>query len=466
MNMETDYLSALGAGAGFDTKKIVTTIVAAEKASKQSSIDRRTTDVEARISGMAQLKSSLVTLQTAFEKVDDKRDFNFSALSNSAPESVYASFDASNSVPGTYKVNVSQLAQNDVFQSSSYTSQTADQNGGAAASVSIQVGNNAVETVSLAAGSATLNDLAAGINALDADVTARVVETSTGVYRLLLEGPQGADHKLTITDGVFGLSSGVNQLQSAQDSSLTVNGLLITRPTNEVSDVIPGLKLDLVSTTSTEVVLSVNRDTTAAKSAITNLVDAFNAFDAVMKNLTGSMNADGEVGSLKSDSTIRAIRQTVKDFLTADSSTPGVSRASLSSIGVALQQDGSFKVDEAALGTALTNDYSDIALMFSANTNDQSVYSTDSRGMAGDIVLQISTYLGFGGLVETRDAGYVKTKSGLTDEQVALDKKMDGVKERYTKQFSTMSKIMDEMKSTQKYLESQLDNLPFTSKNN
>jgi hypothetical protein len=29
-----------------------------------------------------------------------------------------------------------------------------------------------------------------------------------------------------------------------------------------------------------------------------------------------------------------------------------------------------------------------------------------------------------------------------------------------------MSKIMDEMKSTQKYLESQLDNLPFTSKNN
>ena len=43
---------------------------------------------------------------------------------------------------------------------------------------------------------------------------------------------------------------------------------------------------------------------------------------------------------------------------------------------------------------------------------------------------------------------------------------MQGIEDRYTKQFSNMSKIMDEMKSMQEYLESQLDNLPFTSNNN
>jgi len=50
-------------------------------------------------------------------------------------------------------------------------------------------------------------------------------------------------------------------------------------------------------------------------------------------------------------------------------------------------------------------------------------------------------------------------------EQTALDLKMDAAEARYTKQFSTMNKIMEEMKSTQEYLESQLENLPFTANN-
>jgi flagellar capping protein FliD len=43
---------------------------------------------------------------------------------------------------------------------------------------------------------------------------------------------------------------------------------------------------------------------------------------------------------------------------------------------------------------------------------------------------------------------------------------MISIEARYTKQFSTMSKIMDEMKSTQDWLESSLGNLPYTSDNN
>ena len=76
--MAVDYLNAMGVGAGFDTKAIVTALVDADKAAKQSSINRRSSSVEANVSGMAQLKSSLATLQDAFKLVDDKKDFNFS----------------------------------------------------------------------------------------------------------------------------------------------------------------------------------------------------------------------------------------------------------------------------------------------------------------------------------------------------------------------------------------------------
>ncbi|CAI8244661.1 B-type flagellar hook-associated protein 2 [marine metagenome] len=681
--METDYLQALGVGAGFDTKKIVTALVTAEKAGKQSAIDRRTVDVDANVSGMATLKSSLQTLQTAIQKLDDKNEFNFSSLTNSSPSVVTASFDSSISLPGTYKVSVSQLAQNDVYQASAVSdvlatatmtisgaaikatdtmtmtagtatfahtfttsSQTltanadeyvaawnastdanvslftasnvagaititqdkatagaltvagsvsrvggssdvaiataaaagatgvsavaADQNGTSAATVVIQVGSGAAETITLASGSTSLTDLVTGINALTADVSARLVETSSGTYRVVVEGPQGSDNALTITDSVFGLqttnvpevdtytlNTGVatngsavftfngttytqtftssdaatltalmaqinaadpsvnaangtsgtaftitssvgsdtqmtkgtiggtsdgsadltistadttngsdgNKIQTAQNATLSVNGLSISSSSNSVKAVVPGLELNLLATTNTPVVMSVSRDTSVAKQAITDLVAAYNTFDGAFKGLTAVGSTTTEEGSLKSDSSIRAIRERVRNFLIADSSTPGTTKQGLTDIGISLQRNGSFLVDSTALGAALSSNYSDITKMFSGNTNNQSSYSTDGRGIAGDIVNEISGYLAYDGIVKLREKTYATTKATLATDQTALDKKMVSIEARYTKQFSTMSKIMDEMKSTQEYLESQLDNLPFTSNN-
>ena len=672
----TDYLKALGAGGGFDTKAIVTALVNAEKAPKQSAIDRSTTDVDASVSGMAQLKSSLATLKTAFQLVDDKRDFNFSTLANSAPTIISAQFDTDTALPGTYKVSVNQLAQNDVYQSAAvaetlevdtytlsgavnasgsvsfisggitYTQAfdtdsattmsglvaainagsagetvtaaatsstvftitkdvgsdtqmtkgtisgttdgsvalsistadttagigavTVDQNGTSAAAVVIQVGSGPAETITLAAGSTSLTDLVTGINALNADVSARLVETSTGTFRIVVEGPQGSDNALTITDSVFGLqttnvrevdtytlgagvatngsavftlngttytqafnssdavtltalmaqinaadpsvtaangTSGTvftitsnvgsdtqmtkgtiggtsngsapltistadttngsdgNKIQAAQNASVSVNGLSVSSASNQLDGVIPGVKFDLMATTTSAVVLSVGQDTSVAQAAITNLVDVYNTFEGVIKGLSGSATATEDEGSLKEDAAVRAIRTKVRAFLTTSSSTPGASKGSMADIGVSLQRDGLFKVNQVTLGSALTNYYADITKMFSADTDNQSTFGIASRGIAGDLVKQISSYLASDGLVKLRETSYTKTKAALTIEQKALDTKMESIEARYTKQFSTMSKIMDEMKSTQDYLESSLGNLPFTANN-
>ena len=681
--MATDYLQAIGVGAGFDTKKIVSALVTAEKASKQSSIDRGTADVNASVSGMAKLKSSLQTLQAAVKKVDDKKDFDFSTMTNSAPTNVMASFDSSISLPGTYKVSVSQLAQNDVYQASAVSdvlatatmtisgaaikatdtitmtagtatfahtfttssqsltanadeyvaawnastdakvslftasnvagaititqdtatagaltvagsvsqvggssdvavataaaagatgvsAVSADQNGTSAATVVIQVGSGAAETITLASGSTSLTDLVTGINALTADVSARLVETSSGTYRVVVEGPQGSDNALTITDSVFGLqttnvpevdtytlSAGVatngsavftfngttytqgfnssdvatltalmaqinaadpsvnaangtsgtaftitssvgsdtqmtkgtiggtsngstdltistadttngsdgNKIQAAQNATLSVNGLSVTSASNQVNGLVPGLELNLLATTSTAVVMSVSRDTSVAKQAITDLVAAYNTFEGVFSGLTAVGSSTAESGSLKSDSSIRAIKEVVKGFLIADSSTPGTTKQGFTDIGISLQRNGTFLVDDVVLGAALSSHYSDITSMFSGDTNNQSSFSTAGRGIAGDIVNQITDYLASDGIVKLREQTYAATKTTLTTEQTALDKKMAAIETRYTKQFSTMSKIMDEMKATQEYLEMQLENLPFTSNN-
>ena len=468
----TDLVNALGSGAGFDTKKIVTTLIAAEKASSQASIDRKSEAVESKISGTAQLKSALQTLKTAFEVVDDKRDFNFSSLSNTKPEAIYADFNTSTSVPGTYKLSVGQLAQNDSIRSTAVSSQTADQNGTNAATVVITIGTGAATTLTLGAGATSLDDLVTGINNLDIDVTARVVEVSAGSYRVVVEGPQGADNALTITDSVFGITtntsaasySSSSKTQTAQNATVTVNGLSVSRSSNEVDDLVPGLKLDLMAVTSSDVVLSISRNTSTAKSAITNLVAAYNAFDAIMKDLTGAETSDGEPALLKSDSAVKSIRDTVKAFLTSDSSTPGTNVASMSDMGIAIQRDGTFKINSTTLGAAMTSHYDEITKLLSGNTDDQSSYSTASRGIAGDMVTKINDYLSWDGLITLREASYKTSQTSITKSQEVLDAKMVKVEDRYTKQFSNMSKIMDEMKSMQSYLDQQLNNLPYNNK--
>ena len=676
MAMSTDYVNALGAGSGLDTVALVTAMVNADKSSKQSSIDRRSTENVANISGLAQVNSALSTLKTAFSALDDKSDFNFSTLTNSTPTVVNAKLDSSTAVPGTYKVTVSQLAQNDVFQTTvvsdvleadtytvsadvasggsvsftyaditytqafdtdaattmsglvaainagsaastvtaaassstvftitkdagsdtqmtlgtiggtsdgstalsistantttGQTAETLDQNGLLAATVVIQVGSGPAETVTLAAGSTSLPELVEGINALTADVSARLVQTSSGNYRVVVEGPQGSENALTITDSVFGLqhtnvpeidtytlsagvssggtasftysgttytqafdtsasntmvllaaqvsaASGVsaaavansdvaftitkdaasdtqmtkgtmggttdgttalsmstadttagtvlNNIQTAQNSTISINGLSVSSATNQIEAVAPGLTIDLMETTSSPVVLSVGRDTTSTKASIMSVVESYNAFEAVMKDLTTVKNAAGERGVLNKDSGIIQIRTAMYKLMTDVSSTPGTTITSMADMGISRTQAGVMIIDSAVLGTAVTNHYDEITQLFSADTNNQLTYGDASRGLAGDIVKQVSDYLATSGILASRATGYSAITATVLKEQTSLDLKMEAAEARYTKQFSTMNKIMEEMNSMQDYLSSQLENLPFTAKN-
>jgi flagellar hook-associated protein 2 len=468
MAVTTDYVNALGAGSGLDTKSIVNAMVEAEKASKQSTIDRRTVDVDTKISGMAQVKSALANLQTAFAKLDDKDEFNFSALSNSDPTTVYSQLDGSTPLEGSFAVTVSQLAQGEIRQSNAQGSPTNDLNSATEYSFSIATGTGGSQVISLDAGAVSLDNAASAINDLGMGYTAWVVETSADNYQLLLQGPAGASNTITITDtaDLFGLNTAGNTMQQAQNAEATMNGVSISRTSNVVTDLIPGMAIELSKVSTTPVTISVTQDITAAQSAITALVTAYNDFETVLKEQTSALNSSGEVGALKSDSAIRGIRDTMRRLMSDDSSSPGTTATSLSSIGIAVQRSGKFAVDSGALALAIQSNYSEIVQMFSANTNSESPYGEKSRGIAGDLVVQINDYLSSSGIITTREATYTATQSKLEDDQTVLDAKMEKVTARYTSQFSTMNRIMDEMKSMQTYLESQLDNLPYTSDNN
>lgn len=467
MAVTTDYVNALGAGSGLDTKAIVTAMVTAEGAAKQASIDRNTVDVEAKISGMAQVQSSLNTLKEAFANLDDKNDFNFSAMNNSDPDSVYASFDGSIAQEGTYTLRVSNLAQSEIRESVVSTGPSVDMNNGQSFSFDISVGAGVAHTVDMAAGDASLQAAADKINDLDIGAKAWVVEVASGQYKMLLQGPSGAANGVTVSDTnqLFGLNKTSAIVQTAQDAQLSMNGVSITRDTNNVDDLIPGVSLDLVSAANTDVVIAVSQDVASAQSAITNLVAAYNEFEKAFDEVTAIENSEGETGALRSDSAIRAIRENIKDIFMGESSTPGTNITRISDMGVSLQRNGDFEVDATKLAAALKDNFTDVTKLFSANTNNESPYGTKTRGIAGDLVVQIDDYLSNRGIIQSRVDTYDVKVQELEDDQAALDAKLESVEARYTKQFTTMNKIMDEMNSMKDYLEGQLNNLPYTANN-
>ena len=85
-----DYVNALGAGASFDTKKIVESLVQAERAGSEGPINRKIAYAEAKISGLGAATSILDLLKQGAEQLNDARDFNNLSLSNNQPDAIGA----------------------------------------------------------------------------------------------------------------------------------------------------------------------------------------------------------------------------------------------------------------------------------------------------------------------------------------------------------------------------------------
>ena len=457
--MATDYLNALGVGSGLDTKQLVTALVDAEVAPKQSSIEKRLADAELQISGLAKLKSSMQTLQTAFATLNDAREFSFTSLSNSNTSALTATLNGGATVNGSQSITVDQLAKPSIMTSSSVADKTA--NLSAAGEVFAFTVNGTQTSITLADGD-SLDDLATMINDADNGATARVVEVSSGSFKLFLQADEpGTDNAVTI-DYFFDI--GFNEVQTAQNALVTYNGVSISRSSNVITDLVPGVTLNLQNVSLDSANIEVTRDDSAAANAIKNLVTSFNGFSAVMDELTSPGSETSDAGAFASDPTVRNILTQAKALFFADGSTSGSNIKRMSDLGVSIDRNGTYQVDETKLANALTNHFDEIKTYFTADTDDQSMYGTANRGFAGDLIKQMDEFLGFNGLIQNRETSNSKKVAELTDDQKELEAKRASSEERYTRQFTTMNKIISEMNSLKDYLDNQLNNMPFTAK--
>ena len=184
--------------------------------------------------------------------------------------------------------------------------------------------------------------------------------------------------------------------------------------------------------------LNISQDNSQARANIVDFVEIYNEAQRQMKDLANS-SIDG---ALAGDSIFRSLTSSLRNIVLGSSSSGSGDISNLSDMGISVARTGELVIDDTKLDDALTNSYSDVIQMFSANTDDQSTSSSDVAGLAGDIAKLITDATDSDSYLLTQQATLTTGNSEREEQLTVLAERMERVEERYNRQFLAMQQII------------------------
>ncbi|PMG41957.1 flagellar filament capping protein FliD [Shewanella sp. 10N.286.52.B9] len=447
-------LTSVGIGSGMDIAGIVTALVNAESAGKIASFDTSEGKLNAQISGIGLLKSSLSEFQDKLELLTDSATFDSHKVSQSNSDYFKTTVDES-AVPGKYQVIVEQLAQSQKVGSAAVADADSPIGEG---SLSIGVGSDSFDIEVGAEDS--LTDIMEKINAAEDNdgVTATIINGDNGPQLILGSKNTGTDNLITVTatdtDGGTGLADAfaMTELTPALDAILTVDGVKVTSSSNDVSDIITGVSLELtdadIGKTTT---ITVDEDTDKASSAIEGFVESYNALMTTIQDLSRYDAATENAAILQGDPLPRSLQSQLRNIISSSFETSsGSGSQMLMNIGITTTREGLLEIDDDKLSEAIEADKGGIKEMF----------ITEDTGLASRLDTFVDSYLEPGGIIDGRNDTIDNQLSRLEDSREALDLKMSAYSDRLYKQFNAMDLVVASLNSQSSSLFNAIDSLP------
>ena len=322
---------------------------------------------------------------------------------------------------------------------------------------------NAATTTTINVATDTPAGIVSAINAANTGVTATLVDTGTAGnnYRIVLAGQTGSNGVFTLTSTPdLGFHDTANALQTAQDSVMNFEGLDITRSSNDISDVIDGATINLVSTTSTAVRLNITNDKSTLKTNLQGMVDTYNSLNTLFTTATSTTSESELGGSLADDtSMVRFLKDQIRTSIFADSSTKSGNISAMRDLGISVDKSGTMTFTAATYDAAVLASYDDIVTMLTADTSNESLFTTSSKGLSQDIATALEAFTDSDGIVTTRSTNATTALADHKEELTKLEARMESVYQRYLTQFTAMESLMASMDATKDYLTGQLESL-------
>jgi flagellar hook-associated protein 2 len=389
-------LSAPGIGSNLDVASIVAQLMAVERR-PLAALDRREAGFQAQLSAYGTLKSALANLRTSLAHLADPTRTQALHAALADPAIAQASGGAA-AVPGTYALQVTELAQSQTLIAGGQWSARTAIGSGADTTLTIEFGTTAGGTlangqysgasftpdagkpavqVSITAANNSLEGIRDAINAAGAGVTATIVnDGSSAPYRLVLTssatGEQSSMRVSVAGDGALEAllahdPAGVQHLAqtaAARNAVFSLNGVAVTSASNTVQGAIAGITLNLARTGQTT--LTVSPDFDALRDVVSSFVETYNGVHRLIAQVTGYNTQTGSAGTLTGDATARAIQVRLREALGLVPPALGQRLRTLADIGVSFQKDGSLALDVTRLQAAHAGGYRDFGALFGA----------------------------------------------------------------------------------------------------
>ncbi|WP_153099079.1 flagellar filament capping protein FliD [Paraburkholderia hayleyella] len=432
-----------------DVDTLVASLVTARTAGQSSIISTKLAKDTATLSAIGTLKSALLALQTAVAGLSDGS--TLSKLSATASGTGITASTTSGATAGNYAIAVTSVASANKISSQAFDSSTPLGSG----TLTVALGGSGGKSMQVeVTAQSTLASIAASINA-SADnpgVTASVVTAADGQHLVVTSNATGAANTVSLTtSGTLNAnldSSTFSTVTAAGDAVLTIDGNLVRSASNSISGVLSGVTINLDATAATSPnnvqTLTLTNDSAAATTAISGFVTAYSAYVTAAKGLSSYTQQEGSTqkvaGTLLGDSMLQGLNGSLASAISNGVSVGGKTY-SLTSIGINLQSDGTLKLDNDALKTALSSNSDAISALFNS-----------TNGIGKTLSAVVTPYVTQNGILDTRTQALTADQKDLAAQAQDLTALQATLTDSYNKQFTALNTLMATMQNNLSYL--------------
>jgi flagellar hook-associated protein 2 len=441
-------IGSLTSGSGIDVQGTVDQLMSLQRA-PLTQMQRQQTNLASETLALTDIQTKLQSLENVVQSLGDYTGSLAARSAMSSQSSAISATATSAAVISQHQISVDHMASRSSWYSKPLSASTSL----SAGSFTLQLGSKPTVTVNVST-SDSLQTVAHNINAKNAGITANVISDANGSRLTLISNDTGTSNEIAVSADSVGL--GFQESSVARNASLTVDGVQIDSASNTISTVIPGVTLSLTGSTIGTATLTVAADSSQAEQAVNSFVSSYNsAIRAISAQFTYDPTSK-TAGPLSGDSSLRTIQETLLGSLSYSmSNNNGI--ASLVSLGVNMQDDGTLSVDSGKLESALASNYSAVQNFFQSTTPQgfSQILNTTLKGM-----LDSSS-----GAVTVDLKGITDTNTSLQNQIDDMNVRLDTEEQSLLLQFEQVDALLRSYPTTMDQISAVLASLPSASIN-
>ncbi len=431
--------------SGIDYGSLITQLVGLQR-KPIDNLENDKTSLDKLSSTYDTLNSLVKTLRDKAEAFNQATDLNVFTTA-STDETILTANSGSTAGSGTYDLVVSGLAKSHKMIATGLPTSTSTVSS-VTGSFTFKVGAaGANQTVSVTSAT-TLEGLRDDINALNAGVTASILNDGdpTNPYRLTLRSNDtGTASDITVVTNDTNLV--MSTLQPSSNASFTVDTLAISSQSNTITDVIDGVTINLLSANSAKTVnITIARDAGSVRAKVQEILDAFNAVvDHIEKN--NRYDTDTKIAQpFFGEAIARTIKDDIKKVMMSEVSGLSSSMNRLVHAGVSIDVHGKFTMDSTTFDNALSTDFTNLRDLFVEDTTAYKGFAGLIQDIADDIT-NFST-----GRIHRKQEGITKSINSIDSTIRNKELQLTAYENRIRGDFTSLELILAGMKQQSSYL--------------